>query len=86
MFIQTPRNKYKIEYISKKNLTYDSLPTRLGTWQLALSIDILNLKAMNHHILNSILYEDHSLMIRITLRCKTIQINKNNLKVIISGR
>jgi len=67
--IQTPRNKYKIEYISKKNLTHDSLLTRLATWQLAQSIDILNLKAMNHHILNTILYEeDHPLMIRI-LHC-----------------
>lgn len=55
MYIQTPRNTYKIEYISKKILTYDSLLTRLATWQLAQSIDILNLKTMNHHILNTIL-------------------------------
>jgi len=55
-------------------MRHDSLHTRLATWQLAQSIDILNLKAMNHHILNTILYKDHPLMIRIILRYKTKQI------------
>lgn len=41
MYIQTPRNKYKIEYISKKNLTHDSLVTTqwlaLGSWHRVLT-------------------------------------------------